>query len=395
MLEYALDEFLLTPLREGRLISGIVFYAEEKISTHAPAGGATEIDMLNLDFDFISTHAPAGGATITKATEAGGIVFVFLLTPLREGRRIVLGVPATAPIFLLTPLREGRQPPRRGDSYGGSYFYSRPCGRGDRKPVNFYSILFRFLLTPLREGRLRLPEVVGKGYKFLLTPLREGRPRIRLWVICTMKISTHAPAGGATYCQGNSIYVNIISTHAPAGGATNWMKNPYIDDLFLLTPLREGRHWGLGTEAFAEIFLLTPLREGRPGAVWLVPAPTHFYSRPCGRGDDHRTIKPTTNGTFLLTPLREGRPGPSRPATRTKVFLLTPLREGRRLPPSVPDPLILFLLTPLREGRHTETTYFNAVAISTHAPAGGATVVHRSPGRMSRHFYSRPCGRGD
>ena len=152
MLEYALDEFLLTPLREGRLISGIVFYAEEKISTHAPAGGATEIDMLNLDFDFISTHAPAGGATFGVCLSFGSDVFLltplregrphaleclfcralFLLTPLREGRPAAV-TPTTAALpFLLTPLREGRHG-SGGVMDGYVHFYSRPCGRGDRR----------------------------------------------------------------------------------------------------------------------------------------------------------------------------------------------------------------------------------------------------------------------
>ena len=33
--------------------------------------------------------------------------------------------------------------------------------------------------------------------------------------------------------------------------------------------------------------------------------------------------------------------------------------------------------------------------ISTHAPAGGATMCHKASGLHRDHFYSRPCGRGD
>ena len=36
---------------------------EETISTHAPAGGATRVFLNSQSFDIISTHAPAGGAT--------------------------------------------------------------------------------------------------------------------------------------------------------------------------------------------------------------------------------------------------------------------------------------------------------------------------------------------
>ena len=123
-----------------------------------------------------------------------------------------------------------------------------------------------FLLTPLREGRLaqvflcprRLglisthapaggatfpPKLVTDAVRtFLLTPLREGR----LWPSSTMKsggvISTHAPAGGATKYSCAAVTSLSISTHAPAGGATLYN--------------------------FIEF------------------GPTcHFYSRPCGRGD--------------------------------------------------------------------------------------------------------------
>ena len=34
-------------------------------------------------------------------------------------------------------------------------------------------------------------------------------------------------------------------------------------------------------------------------------------------------------------------------------------------------------------------------AISTHAPAGGATHGDAGTGVLLRNFYSRPCGRGD
>ena len=60
-------------------------------------------------------------------------------------------------------------------------------------------------------------------------------------------------------------------------------------------------------------------------------------------------------------------------------FLLTPLREGRRVRngQSGRGPLG-FLLTPLREGRHgREHVLWRFYAISTHAPAGGATGFSR------------------
>ena len=61
-------------------------YAAISISTHAPAGGATEFLNNCIGYIIISTHAPAGGATF----EYDEIIVShkkFLLTPLREGRQ--------------------------------------------------------------------------------------------------------------------------------------------------------------------------------------------------------------------------------------------------------------------------------------------------------------------
>ena len=195
------------------------FLREYTISTHAPAGGATEAQAgyipCNQDFYsrpcgrgdgfladrldvlLISTHAPAGGATV--ALSANALREVFLLTPLREGRHLHIRILVQLVQFLLTPLREGR-------------------------------------LIDFRTTR----SAVGK---FLLTPLREGRHSGAKRHDGGIRISTHAPAGGATHEKRLTIVASMI---------------------FLLTPLREGRR-GTGEDAPSRI--------------------SHFYSRPCGRGD--------------------------------------------------------------------------------------------------------------
>ena len=78
---------------------------------------------------------------------------------------------------------------------------------------------------------------------------------------------------------------------------------------------------------------------------------------------------------FLLTPLREGRQSgtaPSGPSQRD--FYSRPCGRG--------DPLVAASTTALHN-------------ISTHAPAGGATVGGVLPVTNNANFYSRPCGRGD
>ena len=169
--------FLLTPLREGR---------------HAAA-------KITAGHIVISTHAPAGGAT-------------------QSSRRCIF----MKGIFLLTPLREGRHSCRASSYRVCRNFYSRPCGRGDNN-------------SDLLARRCR--------------------------------ISTHAPAGGATRAMYGVIKSEFISTHAPAGGATG-----DVD----------------AAGGYADRFLLTPLREGRPEPVRRVKSSGDFYSRPCGRGDLYR-----------------------------------------------------------------------------------------------------------
>ena len=147
-----------------------------KISTHAPAGGATAppASAAPPRFHFysrpcgrgdyivhhkraltpISTHAPAGGAT-SRSRCCHRSPRYFYSRPCGRGdviRRLIL---ITTSVFLLTPLREGRRSPCMATSTSSSHFYSRPCGRGDQRGCLFF-----------------------------------GMKR--------MNISTHAPAGGAT-----------------------------------------------------------------------------------------------------------------------------------------------------------------------------------------------------
>ena len=191
------------------------------------------------------------------------------------------------------------------------------------------------------------------------------------------------------------------------------------------------------------VFLLTPLREGRHVRRDGHQSGSHdFYSRPCGRGDGRNrsrrpgrhhisthapaggattgvdlvegTIEISTHAPaggatavaliqrelqtrFLLTPLREGRRRRNRGNDRHEristhapaggatdslssedsgvpQFLLTPLREGRQPSTRRRAAATAFLLTPLREGRLKITkNILQKPIISTHAPAGGAT----------------------
>ena len=123
------------------------------------------------------------------------------------------------------------------------------------------------------------------------------------------------------------------------------------------------------------IFLLTPLREGRLTRLTKRRRlAMHFYSRPCGRGDTPLNKANLLSDAFLLTPLREGR----RKITEAKevgdiLFLLTPLREGR---PGV------------RAGRAGGRNFYSR-------PCGRGDFLDAYSLSRGENFYSRPCGRGD
>ena len=218
--------------------TGLYFYSR-------PCGRGDFTLILNVEKSvFISTHAPAGGATSQRRSR--GIR--------RAG-------------FLLTPLREGRLFRVYRCPYCGN-FYSRPCGRGDNIITLSMQTGQSFLLTPLREGRL----------------LPGGR------IPGVDHISTHAPAGGATFEQlDNRDTFQLISTHAPAGGATPYsMRLHVIEAHFYSRPCGRGDCLQQMAGGYALPFLLTPLREGRRCRSRSATSPTsNFYSRPCGRGDSN------------------------------------------------------------------------------------------------------------
>ena len=154
-----------------------------------------------------------------------------------------------------------------------------------------------------------LKRLVRIGTVFLLTPLREGRLEFFPPARQCHPISTHAPAGGATFSAAALVSPSRISTHAPAGGATHVpLADVPLTDNFYSRPCGRGdprrrtpapRLPSISTHAPAggatkaanvsgwitAVFLLTPLREGRRNRYRMDTHPGHFYSRPCGRGD--------------------------------------------------------------------------------------------------------------
>ena len=101
------------------------------------------------------------------------------------------------------------------------------------------------------------------------------------------------------------------------------------------------------------------------------------------------------SGIFLLTPLREGRPFAPVAPSCPSAFLLTPLREGRQIAANCLFITSAFLLTPLREGRRKHVRERGRdMAISTHAPAGGATSLAQIQTTLILAFLLTPLREG-
>ena len=169
--------------------------AAKPISTHAPAGGATRAPwpttarLQNFysrpcgrgDAVRIRNNIGRAGFLLTPlregrriSSENAGLECKFLLTPLREGRQCSFFARLPAQQFLLTPLREGRRGHFQPNIHD-RHFYSRPCGRGDGSYEEMGAALPHFYSRPCGRG----DNVVKAA-----------------WAI--FGISTHAPAGGAT-----------------------------------------------------------------------------------------------------------------------------------------------------------------------------------------------------
>ena len=124
------------PLREG-LQSKMRVVAQDLISIHAPARGASVTAWRLFYRKVISIHAPARGASSGKEGDTGGCGFQFM--PLREGLQHLIRCNYLGkPISIHAPAR------------GASGFL---------KPTE-YRPLFQFM--PLREGLHKLGVLLAK-----------------------------------------------------------------------------------------------------------------------------------------------------------------------------------------------------------------------------------------
>ena len=186
--------FQLTRPRGARRARGCRARGPGPVSTHAPARGATGRCCCFAPGSRVSTHAPARGATGVEVGVG------------HDARQVSTHAPARGATW------RGRYP------RVGYRFNSRAREGRDTTPVESVSRLFCFN-SRAREGRDCLRR---RG--------RRGR-----------RVSTHAPARGATLTQGAQVGELLVSTHAPARGATTSPSGAACSHAFQLTRPRGAR----------------------------------------------------------------------------------------------------------------------------------------------------------
>ena len=209
-------------------------------------------------------------------------------------------------------------------------FYSRPCGRGDR--------------------------------------MRELYARQKL-------ISTHAPAGGATFITSTAGTIREISTHAPAGGAT--------------------RRRSTGWRTTAQNFYSRPCGRGDfPGRSHAGRRCLYFYSRPCGRGDRAGSPRYGLCADFYSRPCGRGDSSKARRRkSSSENFYSRPCGRGDQTPGLLRRRGQISTHAPAGGATEFEDRFQQRLGISTHAPAGGATMrIHTR--RRSAKFLLTPLREG-
>ena len=152
----------------------------------------------------ISTHAPAGGAT--QALQAPlRSPSPFLLTPLREGRRLFsLMVILPVAIFLLTPLREGR---RLAAGCGLRFLQISTHAPAGGATAIFHKSVMRFC------GKLPKDDTVLCLASFGF-PRRDPKAVYLAWISCANLPQKCVRQGLALKDQGTSCFHEGLASHA-------------------------------------------------------------------------------------------------------------------------------------------------------------------------------------
>ena len=192
----SIEEFQFTRPRGARhLPSGLS--QTILVSIHAPARGATGFCSHGRDCQKVSIHAPARGATrfYPRPCSQGK---VSIHAPARGATERGISVDGTLEVSIHAPAR-GATCSRAGHTQDGGVSIHAPArgATGERFEL-LNGNAFQF--TRPRGARLRASTRPKPNARFN-SRAREGRDTGRAFPTQSLRVSIHAPARGATFCQ--------------------------------------------------------------------------------------------------------------------------------------------------------------------------------------------------
>ena len=385
------------------------------VSTHAPARGATPATSIVLVYRFVSTHAPARGATASRRRPPSGMG-QFQPTRPRGARPATSDASGLSARFQPTRPRGARL---ADDTWVTQTSFQPTRPRGARPPTLATALPILPSFNPrAREGatlRAQIHDRIPRGFN---PRAREGRDGPSCSAVQHSEVSTTRPRGARRQdLPGNATAMGGFNPRAREGRDHNTAGEQDHEDRF--NPrAREGRDCVVLQCATPHRSVSTQrAREGRatgPGQGEQDPR-RRFNPRAREGRDGQRLPRPPRRKGFNPR-AREGRdragrlylhrrPGvsthaPARGATRNKTVLFQRhprfnprAREGRDVSPEAAQAyLTRFQPTRPRGARpDPRCSRRHGSAVSTHAPARGATPWNTARPCPARSFNHAPA----
>ncbi len=317
-----------------------------KVSTHAPARGATTQGAKLGSLRMVLTHAPARGATSSSAAASW---LAWLFQPTRpHGAR-----PPPPP------------PPSRRSSFN-------PRARTGRDAGSISTRWARMVSTHAPARGATAAAAKGRRADGLFQPTRPhgARPAARVGVRQDLRVSTHAPARGATSGERPLWLISGVSTHAPARGATKWpSRSATTGSVFQPTRPHGARHDHRSQPGGTRRSFNPRARTGRDTPPPPPPARRSSFNPRARTGRDLGRWKRTCRTPSFNPRARTGRDKALRTRPSWSSCFNPRARTGRDA-----------LLAPVFAIQRT---------VSTHAPARGATIPCQSFVLLQKGFNPR------
>ena len=406
---YPLQAFQLTRPRGARLHARYALRVAAEFQLTRPRGARLPLEHHRIERLAVSTHAPARGATSAAASAPRGPCC--FNSRAREGRDSpIASLRASAQVSTHAPARGATGLEGVGD--GLRVVSTHAPARGATTASRAHGVQGTRFNSRAREGRDVEREHYFRPTQGFNSRAREGRDTRCLWVILFHNGFNSRAREGRDVPVDAAFRLFSVSTHAPARGATSSACTATPRRSSFNSRAREGRDPFRYITIKIGVSFNSRAREGRDSMKRSRRGfPSGFNSRAREGRDtliclfcydyDVSTHAPargaTRKGSEVPSSEEVSTHAPARGATRSwrmlkdsEMFQLTRPRGARRPSSSNSEAMKKFQLTRPRGARLIGGGHHKGPgAVSTHAPARGATQSCRPLNSTSRCFNSR------